>query len=140
MPTYAELLAQREQLDRQLEQALKTERSEAISTVRLLVAQFGLSAAECGLDGAGRGRGAGRRGKGAKSAKAASRGKVGAAGAPGRGGARRTAAAKVAKPRPPVPVRYRGPNGETWTGRGRTPRWLAALEQQGASRESFRLA
>lgn len=23
-----------------------------------------------------------------------------------------------------VPVKYRGPNGETWTGRGRQPKWL----------------
>jgi len=23
-----------------------------------------------------------------------------------------------------VPVKYRGPNGETWTGRGRQPKWV----------------
>lgn len=40
-----------------------------------------------------------------------------------------------------VPVRFRDPQtGETWTGRGRTPRWLAAHEQQGRSRESFKIA
>lgn len=134
MPTYAELLAQREQLDRQLEQALKTERSEAIATVRRLVAQFQLTAADCGLEAAGRGRGPARRA--GPAAKADARGPAGGG---GRGGSRRSAAQAAAKPRAPVPVRYRGPNGETWTGRGRTPRWLAALEQQGASRESFRV-
>ena len=28
-----------------------------------------------------------------------------------------------------VPPKYRGPGGETWAGRGATPRWLAALYQ-----------
>lgn len=35
---------------------------------------------------------------------------------------------------------YRGPNGETWSGRGRAPGWLAALESQGQSRDAFRIA
>ena len=30
-----------------------------------------------------------------------------------------------------VAPKYRGPNGETWTGRGRMPRWLTALTQAG---------
>lgn len=37
----------------------------------------------------------------------------------------------------PVAARYRGPNGETWSGRGLTPKWLAALVAQGQSKESF---
>lgn len=35
--------------------------------------------------------------------------------------------------------KYRGPNGETWSGRGRAPNWLMALEAQGQSRESFKV-
>jgi len=38
-----------------------------------------------------------------------------------------------------VPVKYRGPNGETWTGRGRIPRWLAAIEAEGRNRDEFRV-
>jgi DNA-binding protein H-NS len=34
---------------------------------------------------------------------------------------------------------YRGPNGETWTNKGLVPKWLAALEAAGHSRESFRI-
>ena len=34
-------------------------------------------------------------------------------------------------------AKYRGPNGEEWSGRGRTPRWLAALEAEGRGREEF---
>jgi DNA-binding protein H-NS len=36
-----------------------------------------------------------------------------------------------------VAAKYRGPNGETWSGRGLTPRWLAALEAQGRKKEDF---
>ena len=37
----------------------------------------------------------------------------------------------------PAPIKYRGPNGETWTGRGLMPRWLAALVDAGQAKESF---
>jgi DNA-binding protein H-NS len=34
-------------------------------------------------------------------------------------------------------AKYRGPSGEEWSGRGRTPRWLVALEAEGRRREEF---
>jgi DNA-binding protein H-NS len=36
-----------------------------------------------------------------------------------------------------VAAKYRGPNGESWSGRGLMPRWLAALTAQGKSKEEF---
>jgi DNA-binding protein H-NS len=36
-----------------------------------------------------------------------------------------------------VAAKYRGPNGETWSGRGLTPKWLAALAAQGRTKEEF---
>ena len=36
-----------------------------------------------------------------------------------------------------VAAKYRGPNGETWTGRGLTPRWLAGLIADGKTKEDF---
>jgi DNA-binding protein H-NS len=36
-----------------------------------------------------------------------------------------------------VPVKYRSPHGETWSGRGLTPTWLRTLEAAGHSREEF---
>ena len=39
----------------------------------------------------------------------------------------------------PVPAKYRGPEGEEWTGRGRPPNWLSTLEGQGRNREAFRI-
>lgn len=36
-----------------------------------------------------------------------------------------------------VAPKYRGPNGESWSGRGLTPRWLTALLAQGKSKDDF---
>ena len=33
--------------------------------------------------------------------------------------------------------KYKGPNGEIYTGRGPTPKWLKALERRGEKREKF---
>lgn len=52
-----------------------------------------------------------------------------------RGRTRKSAVA--AKSGNPAPAKYRGPNGETWSGRGLMPRWLAALVAQGQSKEAF---
>lgn len=49
----------------------------------------------------------------------------------------RKASSTASKSSNPAPAKYRGPNGETWSGRGLMPRWLAALVAQGATKESF---
>jgi len=36
-----------------------------------------------------------------------------------------------------VAAKFRGPNGETWSGRGLSPRWLTALVAQGHSKDEF---
>lgn len=36
-----------------------------------------------------------------------------------------------------VAPKYRGPKGETWSGRGLMPRWMTAAIETGASREEF---
>ena len=36
-----------------------------------------------------------------------------------------------------VAAKYSGPNGERWSGRGLTPRWLASLVAQGRNKEDF---
>lgn len=47
-------------------------------------------------------------------------------------------AGKAGKARKAVPVKYRHPDtGDTWTGRGRTPRWIVEAEEAGADRSSF---
>ena len=42
-----------------------------------------------------------------------------------------------ARIRTPVAVKYRGPNGESWSGRGKAPNWLTSLEAQGRQRVDF---
>ena len=49
------------------------------------------------------------------------------------GGMGRTSAMKGVK----IAPKYRGPGGETWAGRGATPRWLKALVKEGHSIEEF---
>jgi DNA-binding protein H-NS len=52
----------------------------------------------------------------------------------GRGsGGRRQRSDKGIKLKP----KYLGPNGEIYTGRGPTPKWLKALERKGEKREKF---
>ncbi len=37
-----------------------------------------------------------------------------------------------------VPAKYRHPeSGETWTGRGKAPRWITSAEAQGKKRDEF---
>jgi DNA-binding protein H-NS len=100
--SYKDLLAQRDELDRKIEAARQTERKEAMVTVQRLVAEFSLSAVECGFP----------------LTKIKSRKILG-------------------KPTLPIPAKYVGPLGEQWSGRGRTPRWLVALEEQGHTRGEF---
>ena len=52
----------------------------------------------------------------------------------GRPPGRKTGPAKGGK----VAVKYKH-GSDTWTGRGRTPRWLVALEKDGRKREEFRV-
>jgi len=41
--------------------------------------------------------------------------------------------------RKPAPIKYRGNAGETWTGRGKTPKWLKAALDAGQSLDSFKI-
>jgi DNA-binding protein H-NS len=52
--------------------------------------------------------------------------------------AAKSAKAKAAKPRKPVAAKYRNAaTGESWSGRGRVPKWLAAELAKGRKREEF---
>lgn len=99
MANYKELLAQREALDKQIEELRQAELRLAIEQVRQLIAEWRLTAEDCGFKSVAA--------SGPKKAKSA------------------------------VAAKYRGPNGETWSGRGRAPTWLAALEAEGRQRSEF---
>ena len=65
----------------------------------------------------------------------------------GKAGAKSTAkaakavkSAKSKKAGTPVAAKYRGANGETWSGRGLMPKWLKTAVDAGQSKESFLIA
>lgn len=37
----------------------------------------------------------------------------------------------------PLAMKFRGPNGEEWSGRGRPPKWLQVMEAEGRKRDEF---
>jgi DNA-binding protein H-NS len=43
----------------------------------------------------------------------------------------------VKKPAQKVAVKYRDANGNTWTGRGKTPIWMMDAEKAGGKREQY---
>lgn len=51
MATYHDLLAERDELDKRIEEARKSELSDAIQQVTTIIKKYGLTAAECGFSG-----------------------------------------------------------------------------------------
>jgi DNA-binding protein H-NS len=49
----------------------------------------------------------------------------------------KSAKASGSKSANPAPIKYRGPNGETWTSRGLVPKWLTSLIADGHSKEEY---
>lgn len=100
---YHELLNQRNELDAQISEALRVESVAAIETVRRLIADYALTAKDCGFSEF----------------------------------AQPKATVTKIKRRVPSPVKYVGLNGETWSGRGKPPRWITAIEHSGGSRSNY---
>ena len=120
MATYVELKEQAENLMRQAEAARKSEIGAAIAEIKAKMAMYGITVEDLG------GKAKAARGRKPKPAKAAKSAK------PANG------KAKPVKARKPVAVKYRTPEtGETWTGRGKAPKWLVAMEAAGRKRAEF---
>jgi len=96
MSSLANLIAQREALDKQIAETRKQEISDAVKQVKALVAEYGLSASDVFPSSNGA--------NAMKAAAPASRGKV-------------------------APKYRDSATGNTWTGRGRTPLWLAGHDK-----------
>jgi len=96
MSALPDLIAQRDALNKQIEEANKAERAGAIAQAKAIIAEHGLKASD--LFGSSR------------------------VGTSDSGPARRKGSASGNK----VAPKYRDPvSGATWTGRGRSPIWLA---------------
>lgn len=118
MTSYKELKSQAENLMRQAEAARKAETGAAIAEIKAKMFEYGIALADLG----GKTRAAkGGKPKSAKPSKAA-----------------KGAKAKAGMPRKPVAVKYSNvATGESWSGRGRVPKWLAAELAKGRTREEF---
>ena len=109
------------QIEKLQKQASEIRTREFDQTVREIVAKmqaFGITTRDLDL-----GKRRGSKGK--------AKGKVKAV-VPGK-----RAGSAVKKAGQPVPAKFRGPQGETWSGRGLMPRWLSALVAQGQPKETF---
>lgn len=100
MATYQELLAQKADLEKQIENARKQELTDAIAQIRSLMSQYGLTIADLG----------------------------------GKAGGGKASATKGSK----VAPKYRNQaTGETWTGRGRQPKWVEQALASGKTLEDL---
>jgi DNA-binding protein H-NS len=104
MKTYQAVRAEIAKLEKQAEELRRNELKTIIAQVRQVVADYGLTAADIGLAGAR----AGRAGRAARKA-------------------------PVRASRSSGVARYRDPKtGQTWTGRGRPPAWIAGAKDREA--------
>jgi DNA-binding protein H-NS len=121
MSNLIEIQNQIEKLQKQ-EAELKTrEFDKTVQEIRAKMQAFGITVKDLQLS-----KGRGTKGKAKTKAKAKTNAGTSAKRATGSKKSGQTVAAK-----------YRGPNGETWSGRGLMPRWMSALVSQGKKKEDF---
>lgn len=90
MSSYVELLAQREQLDKQIKEAMQREKVDGIAKAKILIETYQLTVSDLFSRKSGSGRG----------------------------------------PSGKVAPKYRNPaNGNTWTGRGKAPKWIEGRDR-----------
>jgi DNA-binding protein H-NS len=113
--TYSELQSQIAKLQAKAEEIRKSEVGQVIAQIRAAIEHYRLTAADLGFSRSG-----------AATAKVLPR--------------KQAARKAVKKARKfVVPVRYRDDKGNTWTGRGNKPRWLAAALAEGKKQDDFRV-
>lgn len=106
MSSYKELLAQREKLDSQIHALMQREKSEGIAKAKKIIDEFGLTVSDL---------------FGRKTSSTGKRGRPAKKGAPKK---------RVGKKRGKVAPKYKNPaTGETWTGRGKAPKWIAGKDR-----------
>jgi len=120
MGNLIDIQSQIEKLQKQASDIRAKEFDKTVSEILAQMQAFGIT-----LKDLQQAMGKGRIGKG--------RGK-----AAGKGAVKKPAVKKRgAKAGGTVAAKYRGPNGETWSGRGLMPKWLSALVAQGRTKQEF---
>lgn len=115
-PSYKEYLSQIEDLQKKAAAARKAEIDGAIREVRRLIAEYGLTPQDLGLEKSPRRK---------REAAPVDTGR--------KNGIKRRNARLAKSPVRKVPPKYIGPNGELWTGRGRRPQWVVTAIEHGAT-------
>ena len=121
MSNLIDLQSQIEKLQKQANEIKAKEFSNTVQDILAKMQAFGITVKDL------------QTAKPAKSAK-------GMRGRPAAAGKTVKASKVVKKASNPVAAKYRGPNGETWSGRGLTPKWLSSLVAQGQTKEAFLIA
>ncbi len=138
MKSLVELQNEIQTLQQQAAELRSREFDRTVADIVAQMAAFGITLAQ--LKGAmkkvpagpgkGKGQGKGRPRAGARPAARTATARRGKAGA--------KAGAKTGS-RGPARIKFRGPAGETWSGRGKTPTWLKALLASGRQADDFRI-
>jgi DNA-binding protein H-NS len=118
MSNLIDLQSQIEKLQKQAADLKSKEFASTVADIRAKMQAFGITVKDLG------GKSTGKKSKAGRPAKVSSTGKVVKA--------RKSKAAGV-----PVAAKFKGPAGESWSGRGLTPKWLKTLEAQGRNRTEF---
>ena len=107
MSSFKELVAQREKLDSQINAMMQREKAEGIAKAKVIIEQFGLEVGDLF------GRKASSKGKGGRPAEKGVASKK-----------------RFGKKRGKVATKYKNPTtGDTWTGRGKAPIWIAGKDR-----------
>jgi DNA-binding protein H-NS len=118
MGNLIDIQSQIEKLQKQANDIKSKEFAATVHEIQAKMQAFGITVKDLQSTEGGRGKGKSSPAKALKAAKTPKTRKVSA----------------------PVAAKYRGPNGESWSGRGLMPKWLSALVAQGQSKESFSVA
>ena len=116
MSNLIDIQSQIEKLQKQANEVKAREFDKTVQDILAKMQAFGITAKDLQAP-----KGRGTKGK-AKAAKTSAAPKVA------------TAKKKTASP---VLAKYRGTNGESWSGRGLMPKWMSALVAQGKTKEDF---
>ena len=143
MNNLVEIQGQIDKLQKQADEIRIKEFDKTVQDILARMSAFGITLKD--LQGPKSGSKSGR--SGGKRSSAGKRLAGGSAGGSAGNRASSTALSAKARAKGPsaragiaVAAKFRGPNGESWTGRGLMPRWLTALVAQGRQKEEFAIA
>ncbi len=139
MNNLVEIQGQIEKLQKQADEIRIKEFDKTVQDILARMSAFGITLKD--LQGPKGGAKSGRSGgKRSSAGKSLERGSAGNRASSTASSAKARAKGPSARAGIAVAAKFRGPNGESWTGRGLMPRWLTALVAQGRQKEEFAIA